>query len=95
MASKVNVKDTCFRQGIRNVRVVGPWKELREMGDGIWKDAVHLTAEGYNVIADLVQQASRELSSKPEVSGSRANKRPRDEGQWGGGYRGRGGHSSS
>ena len=69
----------CFRLGIRNSRVVGPWRELKELGDQVWRDAVHLTDSGYGVIASMVLQSNVELSSKPEAPSSRLGKRPRDD----------------
>ena len=51
MDGRKNVKDFCFRLGISTVRVVGPWKELKDQGDQVWRDAVHLTDSGYNTIA--------------------------------------------
>ena len=84
MEVRKNIKDFCFRQGIRNTRVVGPWKELKDQGDQVWRDAVHLTDAGYGVIASMVLQSNAELSSKPEVPSSRLGKRPREDSQWGG-----------
>ena len=84
MEVRKNIKDFCFCLGIRNTRVVGPWKELKDQGDQVWRDAVHLTDAGYSVIASLVLQSNIELSNKPEVPSSRLGKRPRDDHQWGG-----------
>ena len=85
MEVRKNVRDFCFRQGIRNTRVVGPWRELKEQGDQVWRDAVHLTDSSYGIIANLVLQSNSELSSKPEVPSSRLGKRPRDDHQqWSG-----------
>ena len=38
-----NVKDFCFRHGIRNIRVTSPWTAVKEIGEGIWSDPVHLS----------------------------------------------------
>ena len=60
---------------------MGPWKELKDQGDQVWRDAVHLTDSGYGVIASMVLQSNVELSSKPEAPSSRLGKRPRDDHQ--------------
>ena len=77
-----NLKDFAFRQGIRNLRVVGPWPALRELGDSIWLDKVHLNPPGYSKIADLVLEAAGELAEKPDTSGP--SKRPRVDSHSGG-----------
>ena len=65
--------------------MVGPWRELKEQGDQVWRDAVHLTDSSYSIIANLVLQSNIKLSSKPEVPSSRLGKRPRDDHQqWSG-----------
>ena len=32
LASRRNLNDFAFRQGIRNIRVLGPWSNLRKLG---------------------------------------------------------------
>ena len=85
-----NVKDFCFRHGLRNVRVIGPWPALRAMGNSVWVDAVHLTGEGYSKVAELVQGAARELAEKPVTEAVRSGKRPHDDSGPSGGYGKRG-----
>ena len=72
------IKDFCFRQGVRNVRVMGPWKDLAGLGDAVWGDAVHLTDHGYQEVAKLVMQTDSELASKIEAGADRTGKRPRE-----------------
>ena len=73
-----NLKDFCFRQGIRNARIAGPWSAVKEIGDNVWLDPVHLSAAGYAAIAALLLKLSSELDSKPEPFVSPDFKRPRD-----------------
>ena len=80
-----NVKDYCFRHGLRNVRVVGPRPTLRAMGDSVWMDAVHLTGEVHSKVAELVQGAANELAEKLAPDSVRSSKRPRDDSGPGGG----------
>ena len=77
-----NIKDFCFTQGIRSVRVVGPWPALKALGEEVWADQVHLTPQGYSVVANLVMEAVADLGTKLDMSG-RSGKRPRDDGDGG------------
>ena len=46
LASRKNMKDFAFRQGIRNIRVLGPWSSLRKLSNNIWEDEqVHVNIE--------------------------------------------------
>ena len=85
--SRKFMKDFCFRQGLRNIRVVGPWPALRALGDSVWKDQVHMVETGYNTVANLVVEAVAELAEKPEAGASNPRKRPHDDegpsGTWG------------
>ena len=81
-----NIKDFCFTQGIRNVRVVGPWPALKALGDEIWMDQVHLTPQGYSVVANLVMEAVADLGTRLDTGG-RSDKRPRDDSDGGGDFR--------
>ena len=74
-----NIRDFCFRQGVRNVKVVGPWKDLAEMGDSVWHDQVHLSGSGYQEIARLILQAVAELSTKVTAVGGSGLKRKWEE----------------
>ena len=51
---------------------------MKEIGDGIWSDPVHLTEAGYITIAELLLKVSSELASKPEADVTPDYKRPRD-----------------
>ena len=76
--SRKLIKDFCFRQGIRNVRVVGPWPTLRAEGDSIWADTIHLTSQGYRLVADMALSAAADLKEKPEAAFVRGHKGSRD-----------------
>ena len=92
-----NVKDFCFRHVIRNIRVDSPWTTVKEIGDGVWSDPVHLTEAGYVATAELLLKVASELASKPEAIVTPIYKRPRDNddmyGGGGGDGGGDGGHS--
>ena len=66
--SRKLLKDFCFRQGIRVVRVVGPWPSLRAVGDSIWADQVHLSPQGYAMMADMAAPAPS--GSTPAAAGN-------------------------
>ena len=76
--SRKLLKDFCFRQGIRIVRVVSPWPSLRTVGDSIWADQVHLSPQGYTMMADTAVGAAANLLEKPEPASGRGQKRGRD-----------------
>ena len=84
---KKNVKDFCFRHGIRNVRVSSPWTAVKEIGDDVWFDSVHLTKEGYTATAELLLRVASELASKPEADAPPYHKRAREDGEERGGGR--------
>ena len=84
---KKNVKDFCFRHGIRNVRVSSPWTAVKEIGDDVWFDSVHLTKEGYTATAELLLRVASELASKPEADAPPYYKRAREDGDERGGDR--------
>ena len=67
------IKDFCFRHGIRNIRVTSPWTMVKEIGDGVWSDPVHLTEEGYIATAELLLKVASELASKPEADAGLGN----------------------
>ena len=78
MESRKLIKDFCFRQGIRIVRVVGPWPSLRTVGNSIWADQVHLYRQGYAMMADMAVGAAADLLEKPEPASGRGQKQSRD-----------------
>ena len=50
-----NLKDFAFRQGIRNLRVICPWTNLRKMTINLWPvDPVHMCEEGFSALAEQV-----------------------------------------
>ena len=61
------------------MKVVGPWKDLAEMGDSVWHDQVHLSGSGYQEIARLILQAVAELSTKVTAVGGSGLKRKWEE----------------
>jgi hypothetical protein len=61
--SRVNFKDFAFRYGLRNVRTVGTWSSVKRMVQP-WADQIHLTGEGYSLIARAVVEAIEELKKK-------------------------------
>ena len=69
-----------------NPKVKGPWPALKVLGKEIWADQVHLTPQGYSVVANLVMDAVADLWSKPDVSG-RSGKKPRNDSDGGGDFR--------
>ena len=77
--SRKFLKDFCFRHGLRNVRVVGPWPALQALGDSLWLDPVHMKEQGYITVAGLVHDAPGELVAKPEHGGQNSVKRKRDD----------------
>ena len=61
LASRKNMKDFAFRQGLRNIRVLGPWSSLRKLGNNMWEiDQVHVNKEGFDAIAELVSTCASE-----------------------------------
>ena len=77
--SRKFLKDFCFRHGLRNVRVVGPWPALRALGDSLWLDPVHMKEQGYITVANMVREVALEMAAKPEPGGQAPMKRRRDE----------------
>ena len=72
-----HLRDTTFRMGLRNLRVIGPLRDLRRLGDGIWREGpVHMGEEGYHCIASLVITNLAELSAKRRA-GVEAVNRPK------------------
>ena len=77
---KTNLKDFAFREGVRNVRVINPWAVLKKL-DRIWSDPIHLTEEGYVLIAEEVIEADSDLSNKrkqPQGNDSKAKRGRQD-----------------
>ena len=64
---------------------------MKEIGDGVWSDPVHLTKAMYIAIAELLLKVSSELASKPEADVTPDYKRPRDNSGNGDMYSGGGG----
>ena len=77
--SRKFLKDFCFRHGLRNVRVVGPWPALRALGESLWLDPVHMKEHGYITVAGLVRDAAVELAAKQEPGGQYSVKRKRED----------------
>ena len=75
-----NVKDFCFRHGIRNIRVTSPWTAVKEIGDGVWSDPIHLSKEGYTATAEILLRVASELASTPEADAPSYYKRMREDG---------------
>ena len=67
--SRKFLKDFCFRHGLRNMRVVGPWPALRALGDSLWLDPVHMKEQGYITVANMVRDVAMEMAAKPEPGG--------------------------
>jgi hypothetical protein len=79
--SRVNFKDFAFRYGLRNVRTVGTWSSVKRMAQP-WADQIHLTGEGYSLIARAMVEAIEELKKKRsggEAVEAPKAKRPRQE----------------
>ena len=81
-----NLKDFAFRHGLRNLRVVCPWSNLKHSAEDIWADPVHLNRVGTDTVASLlIKTAEQTVGMEPG-----GNKR---KGRGGGGG-GRGGEQS-
>ena len=78
---KDNIRASCFRHGVRNVRVIGSWHLIKKE-PGIWGDPVHLSEKGYNLLAAGVTEAvdSMEAKRKADTDSTAVQcKRPRFE----------------
>ena len=77
LASRKNMKDFAFRQGLRNIRVLGPWSSLRKLGNNMWEDdQVHMNKEGFDAIAELVSTCASESRGMEAGGSSRLPKTP-------------------
>ena len=55
LSCRRNLKDFAFRQGVRSVRTVCPWSQLKKIEDNLWpSDPVHMCDRGYTALAGLV-----------------------------------------
>ena len=64
-----NIKDFNFRAGLRNVRAVGPWSGIQEMGEDVWeRDDTHLKPAGYDKIAEMVALTVEEMMERGEAA---------------------------
>ena len=58
LSCRRNLKDFAFRQGVRSVRTMFPWSQLKKIEDDLWpSDPVHMCDRGYTALADLVLSA--------------------------------------
>ena len=81
LASRKNMKDFAFRQGLRNIRVLGPWSSLRKLGNTMWEDdQVHINKEGFNTLAELISTCASESRGMEAGGSSRLPKTPSSEG---------------
>ena len=72
-----NLKDFCFRAGLRNIRTAGPLGPPLEHGES---DNVHLTPAGYDAVASLVMSVSKEMIAKNMMAVEvNTSKRPRED----------------
>ena len=79
---KTNLKDFAFRAGIRLIRVINPWGEIKRLST-VWEaDPVHLTATCYDIIGRETVEAAADLGKKRKNSEDLGNlpKRPRPQG---------------
>ena len=77
LASRKNLKDFAFRQGLRNIRVLGPWSSLRKRSNNTWEDdQVHVSKEGFDAIAELVSTCASESRGMEAGGSSRLPKPP-------------------
>ena len=77
LASRKNLKDFAFRQGLRNIRVLGPWSSLRKLGITMWEeDKVHMNKVGFDALAELITTCAREASGMEAGGSNRHPKTP-------------------
>ena len=73
LSCRRNLKDFAFRQGVRSVRTMFPWSQLKKIEDDLWpSDPVHMSERGYSALADLVLAAVQQnggLDLNPNNSG--------------------------
>ena len=75
------MKDFAFRQGLRNIWVLGPWSSLRKLGNTMWEDdQVHINKEGFNTLAELISTCASESRGMEAGGSSRLPKTPSSEG---------------
>ena len=61
-----NLKDFAFRHGLRNLRVVCPWSNLKHSAEDIWADPVHLNRVGTDTVASLlIKTAEQTVGMEP------------------------------
>ena len=61
-----NLKDFAFRHGLRNLRVVCPWTNLKHSAEEIWADPVHLNRVGTDTVASLlIKTAEQTVGMEP------------------------------
>ena len=58
LSCRRNLKDFAFRQGVRSVRTMFPWSQLKKIEDDLWpSDPVHMCDRGYTALANQVLSA--------------------------------------
>jgi hypothetical protein len=83
-ASRQNIKNFAFRQGLRRCITVSSWGKVRHLEE-IWKGPTELTPPGYSKLAEAVVEAAADLQKKrkPDVGSNNAPKRGRMDQQTG------------
>jgi hypothetical protein len=79
--AKDNIRGYCFREGYRNLRVLGTWHLVKKEAD-IWgTDPVHMMEAGYNTLARQVITVAEDMSTKrkPDTPAGGLSKRARTE----------------
>ena len=94
-----NLKDFAFRQGIRNLRVICPWTNLRKLTINLWPvDPVHMCEEGFSALAEQVITTAKQnegMDLVPSKKNSNNSGGGLDRGGGGGGGHGDGGGGSN
>ena len=78
--AKNNLRAYSFREGIRNLRVIGAWHLVKK--DDIWgSDPVHMKERGYDILAKNVVSTAQDMEGKRKAEDSAAGtaKKPRTE----------------
>ena len=79
--AKNNIRGYCFREGYRNLRVLGSWHLVKKEAN-IWgKDPVHMEEAGYNSLARHVITVADDMTTKrkPDTPAAGPSKRARTE----------------
>ena len=84
LASRQNLKDFAFRQGLRNIRVLVPLSSLRKLGRTLWEeDQVHISRAGFDALAELAVTYVREADGMEAGGSNRQSKAPNSSGYTG------------